>query len=99
MFFFTMGTVPLWQPHEWICMNLCGLLVTRLEVDLGGVTLGGSHTLHVVHADHTLSTPTTRARIPVSSDSSTPGVPFAFCCPRGSEVLLGGRRGSQVLSA
>lgn len=82
-----MGTVPLWQPREWFCMNLCGLLVTQLEVNLGGSHLGGSHFLHVVLADRTLSTPTTRVRIPVSSDSSTPGVPFAFCCLRGSEVL------------
>lgn len=56
----------------------------------GGVTLGGSRSLHVVLADRTLSTPTTRVRIPVSSDSSTPGVPFAFCCLRGSEVLSHG---------
>lgn len=53
-----MGTVLLRQPCEWFCMNLCGLLVTRLEVDLGG-----SHCLHVVHADRTLSTPATRVRI------------------------------------
>lgn len=44
---------------------------------------GGSHSLYVVHADGTLSTPPGRVRIPVSSDSS---IPFAFCSPRGSEV-------------
>lgn len=48
---------------------------------------GGSHSLHVVHADGTLSTPPSRVRIPVFSDSFISCVPFTFCSLSGSEVL------------